>query len=177
MQKASDSLALGTTQLGEDFVFIVSIRDNGVPTTFRETHPSIPNQRALMIDLVPIFCLSPARPEIIFVADRSSSMSSAIDLFGSALNIFLQWLPVGLKFNICSLARITLSYGQRAKGTIETPLVKQWITLGASMRITVEQRHTEPMKPSLNTDSGTSSAKFRFLLTETFGIRKYSSNI
>lgn len=102
MHKASATLALGTTQLDDDFVLIVSNKDNGMPTAFLETHSSIPNQRALMVDLVPKFSLPPGRPEIIFVADRSGSMARQIPTLISALKVFLKSLPVGLKFNILS---------------------------------------------------------------------------
>ena len=106
MHQASATLALRSTHLGKDFVLIVSHRDIGIPTAFLEAHPSIPNQRALMLDLVPKFSLSPARPEIIFVADRSVSMASEIPTLISALKVFLKSLPVGVPFNI-------LSFGSR----------------------------------------------------------------
>jgi len=106
MHKASATLALGTTQLDDDFVLIVSNKDNGKPTAFLESHSSIPNQRAIMVDLVPKFSLTPARPEIIFVADRSGSMGGQIPTLISALKTFLKSLPVGVKFNI-------LSFGSR----------------------------------------------------------------
>lgn len=106
MHQASATLALGSTHLGKDFVLIVSHRDIGIPTAFLEAHPSIPNQRALMLDLVPKFSLPPARPEIIFVADRSGSMASEIPTLISALKVFLKSLPVGVPFNI-------LSFGSR----------------------------------------------------------------
>lgn len=102
MHKASATLALGSAQLDEDFVLIVCNKDNGNPTALLETHSSIPNQRALMLDLVPKFSLPPARPEIVFVADRSGSMQGQIPTLISALKVFLKSLPVGIKFNICS---------------------------------------------------------------------------
>jgi len=102
MHRASATLALGSTQLDDDFVLIVSNKDNGAPTAFLETHPDIPNQRALMVDLVPKFSLPPGRPEVIFVADRSGSMRSQIPTLVAALKVFLKSLPSGVKFNICS---------------------------------------------------------------------------
>lgn len=102
MHQASATLALGTTHPGKDFVLIVSSKDNGVPAAFLETHSSIPYQRALMVDLVPKFSLPPARPEIIFVVDRSGSMVNKIPALISALKVFPKSLPVGVKFNTCS---------------------------------------------------------------------------
>lgn len=102
MHKASATLALGTTQLDNDFILIVSNKDNGTPTAFMEIHSTIPNQRALMVDMVPRFSLLAGRPEIVFVADRSGSMARQIPALISALKVFLKSLPVGVKFNILS---------------------------------------------------------------------------
>ncbi|ORZ27431.1 von Willebrand factor type A domain-domain-containing protein [Lobosporangium transversale] len=103
MSKASATLSLGRAELDKDFVIHVLAKDTGDPSAILETHPSIPNQRALMTTLVPRFQLPPEKPEIIFVCDRSGSMQgTAISLARSALNVFLKSLPVGVKFNICS---------------------------------------------------------------------------
>jgi len=119
MHKASATLALGTTQLDDDFVLIISNKDNGMPTAFLEFHSSISNQRALTVDLVPKFSLPPCRPEIILVADRSGSISSNKTIDCSALltdlrygtpNSYVGLRPKGLfeisnlgvKFNILS---------------------------------------------------------------------------
>jgi len=100
--KASATLALGTTELASDFVLQVVAKDVGVPRAILEIHPSLPNQRALMTTLVPKFNLKSQKPEIIFVADRSGSMSSHIPTLVSALKVFLKSIPVGCMFNICS---------------------------------------------------------------------------
>ncbi|KAH7383858.1 von Willebrand factor type A domain-containing protein [Pyrenochaeta sp. MPI-SDFR-AT-0127] len=103
MTKASATLALGTAQLETDFVLQVIAKDTGVPKAVLETHPTIPNHRALMATLVPKFALPAEKPEIVFVCDRSGSMSgSRITLVIQALKVFLKSLPVGVKFNICS---------------------------------------------------------------------------
>ncbi|KAF9108977.1 hypothetical protein BGX27_008165, partial [Mortierella sp. AM989] len=103
MSKAAASLSLSGTELDKDFVIQVVAKDTGVPTAILETHPTIPNQRALMATLVPKFVLPPEKPEIVFICDRSGSMSgSRIKLAKSALKVFLKSLPVGVKFNICS---------------------------------------------------------------------------
>lgn len=102
MHRASATLSSTSTELNQDFVLILQITDHNAPKALLETHQFIPNQRALMVTLVPSFSLRPSHPEIVFVADRSGSMSSKIPTLISALRIFLKSLPVGVKFNICS---------------------------------------------------------------------------
>ncbi|KAL0259468.1 hypothetical protein SLS55_005205 [Diplodia seriata] len=104
MTKASATLSLGTAELDTDFIIQVVAKDTGNPTAILETHPSIPQQRALMTTLVPKFSLPSIRPEIVFICDRSGSMGSGskIPTAVEALKIFLKSLPVGVKFNICS---------------------------------------------------------------------------
>ncbi|KAK6386280.1 hypothetical protein LTS17_001855 [Exophiala oligosperma] len=99
---ASATLTLGTTELDKDFIIVVLAKDTETPRALLETHPRFPNQRAIMTSLVPKFALPNISPEIVFVVDRSGSMSSNIPLLISALKIFLRSLPVGVKFNICS---------------------------------------------------------------------------
>ena len=102
MNKASATLSLGETALERDFVLIILAKDTALPRALLETHPTIPNHRALMVTLVPKFSLPPSVPEIVFVADRSASMDGKMEMVKSAMNVFLQSLPVGVKFNICS---------------------------------------------------------------------------
>ncbi|KAF2475527.1 von Willebrand domain-containing protein [Lindgomyces ingoldianus] len=103
MNKASATLSLGTAQLDTDFILQIISKDSGIPKAILETHPTIPNQRALMATLVPKFSLPAEKPEVVFVCDRSGSMSgSRINLVIQALKVFLKSLPVGVKFNICS---------------------------------------------------------------------------
>lgn len=66
--KASATLSLGTSALEKDFVLIVQSKDVGTPKAILETHPSLPNHRALMATLVPKFSIRPTNPEIVFVA-------------------------------------------------------------------------------------------------------------
>lgn len=101
-QKATASLTLNTTELDKDFVVQVVASNLGDPIALLETHPTIPNQRALMTTLVPKFTLPADKPEIVFICDRSGSMGGQIPSLVAALNIFLKSLPVGVKFNICS---------------------------------------------------------------------------
>ncbi|KAK1780616.1 von Willebrand factor type A domain-containing protein [Copromyces sp. CBS 386.78] len=103
LQKASATLCLGTAELAQDFILQVVATNTGNPIALLETHPDIPQQRALMATLVPKFNLPSSRPEIVFVCDRSGSMGGArIEGLKSALRIFLKSIPVGAKFNICS---------------------------------------------------------------------------
>lgn len=52
MRKASATLSLGSAALEKDFVLIVQSKDIGVPKALLETHPTIPNHRAIMATLV-----------------------------------------------------------------------------------------------------------------------------
>ncbi|KAK4189074.1 von Willebrand factor type A domain-containing protein [Podospora australis] len=104
LQKASATLSLGTAELDKDFVLQVVATNTASPIAVLETHPSLPNHRALMATLVPKFNLPASRPEIVFVCDRSGSMWSGkrIPNLKIALRLFLKSLPLGVKFNICS---------------------------------------------------------------------------
>ncbi|KAJ5400817.1 hypothetical protein N7465_011306 [Penicillium sp. CMV-2018d] len=88
--------------LEQDFVILIKADGLDSPCALLERHPTIPNQRALMATLVPKFSLRPASPEVVFVVDRSGSMSHKIPTLRSALQVFLKSLPVGICFNICS---------------------------------------------------------------------------
>ncbi|KAM7195903.1 von Willebrand factor type A domain containing protein [Naviculisporaceae sp. PSN 640] len=102
LQKASATLSLGSAELEKDFVVHIVATNTSNPVAVLETHPTIPNQRALMATLVPKFNLPSGRPEIVFVCDRSGSMEYNISNLKAALHIFLKSLPLGVKFNICS---------------------------------------------------------------------------
>ncbi|CAJ0544609.1 Ff.00g037020.m01.CDS01 [Fusarium sp. VM40] len=102
LQRASATLQQGTDHLEQDFIVQVATTKLGEPSAILETHPTIPNQRAIMTTLVPKFKLPTEKPEIVFVCDRSGSMGGQIPNLKAALEIFLKSLPVGIKFNICS---------------------------------------------------------------------------
>jgi len=100
--RASATLALDTTVMEKDFIVIVKCRLAEVPRALLETHPTIPNQRALMTTLTPRFKLPPSLGEVVFIVDRSGSMEDRIDMTKKAMTVLLKSLPVGVKFNICS---------------------------------------------------------------------------
>ncbi|KAK3345908.1 hypothetical protein B0T25DRAFT_592311 [Lasiosphaeria hispida] len=103
LQKASATLSLDTTFLGDDFVLHAVTTNISNPVAVLETYPTIPNQRALIATLVPKINLPLSKPEIVFLCDRSGSMSgSNVTNMVAALQVFLKSLPVGVKFNICS---------------------------------------------------------------------------
>ncbi|KAG8671911.1 hypothetical protein FPOAC2_05271 [Fusarium poae] len=102
LRRASATLQQGTTHLEQDFVVQVAATNLGEPSAILETHPDLPNQRAIMTTLVPKFKLPAEKPEIVFICDRSASMSNQISNLQTALEVFLKSIPVGVKFNICS---------------------------------------------------------------------------
>ncbi|OAX82824.1 hypothetical protein ACJ72_02828 [Emergomyces africanus] len=102
LASATLTMQKGNLFFDKDFVLIVNAKDQDVPSAFVEEHPTIPNQRAVMATLVPKFNLPNNNPEIVFIIDRSGSMSGNIVTLQAALKIFLKSLPIGVKFNICS---------------------------------------------------------------------------
>lgn len=122
-QHASATLTLGRAELDKDFVIVVTSKGHDAPRALLETHPTIPNHRAVMATLVPKFSLPPIRPEIVFIADRSGSMQGKIPLLVSALKIFLKSLPVGTKFNICSFGSRHEFLWPRSKSYNESSLI------------------------------------------------------
>ncbi|KAL2614045.1 hypothetical protein R1flu_025737 [Riccia fluitans] len=100
--KGYATLSQKDTALDKDFVLLIVSAGAGEPQAIVETHPTIPNSKALLLSLVPKFNLPRIKPELIFVADRSGSMNSQIPQLKNALMVFLKSLPVGVKFNICS---------------------------------------------------------------------------
>ncbi|KAL6917419.1 hypothetical protein ACHAP8_011400 [Fusarium lateritium] len=102
LRRASATLQQGTTHLEQDFVVQVVATNLGEPSAILETHPDLPNQRAIMTTLVPKFKLPADKPEIVFICDRSGSMGNQMSNLKTALEVFLKSIPVGVKFNICS---------------------------------------------------------------------------
>ena len=122
LSQASASLTHGSIELHNDFILQILNKDTGTPKAILETHPTIPNQRALMTSLVPKFSLPQSRPEIVFIADRSGSMRDKIPTLISALQIFLKSLPVGVMFNICSFGGRHSFLWEKSKTYTQTSL-------------------------------------------------------
>lgn len=101
--QASATLTLGSVELAQDFVLQILADNIGNPQAVIETHPTLPNYRAIMTTLVPKFTLEQARPEVVFIADQSGSMNGSKNLaLVAALKLFLKSLPHGVRFNICA---------------------------------------------------------------------------
>ncbi|KAL6410740.1 hypothetical protein AUP68_07172 [Ilyonectria robusta] len=102
LSKASVTLSQGSASLDQDFIIHVVTTKIDEPVAFLETHPTIPNHRAIIATFVSKFNLPAEKPEIVFLCDRSGSMKGKLNDLIRALIIFLKSLPIGVKFNICS---------------------------------------------------------------------------
>lgn len=166
MNKASATLSLGSASLEKDFVLIVKSKDVGTPKALLETHPTIPNHRAIMTTLVPKFSLPPSRPEIVFLADRSGSMAGTnIAMLMSAMKVFLKSMPTGVKFNIGSFGTHCSFLWPKSQGYTSETLQESMAhveTFNASMggtetfkavEATINRRYTDlPLEIILLTD-------------------------
>jgi hypothetical protein len=101
--------------IDEDFVITVNADKQDLPFAFLETHPTLPNQKALMVSLVPKFSLPPDSSEIVFVIDRSGSMMDKMRTLRSALGLFLKSLPLGVPFNLISFGSSSEALWARSK--------------------------------------------------------------
>jgi len=107
---ANVSLRGGPSHLERDFVLeIVTEPPDRVdrPQALLQIHPDDQSCKALMLTFPPRFLLNHqislnGDREIVFIADRSGSMSDKISSLKSAMKIFLKSIPVGTMFNICS---------------------------------------------------------------------------
>ncbi|KAL7955629.1 VIT domain-containing protein [Trichoderma compactum] len=128
LQKAHATLSQGSAELDRDFIIQIAATGLGDPMAVLETHPTIPNQRALMATLVPRFNLPMEMTEVVFLCDRSGSMGGGqkIPNIVDALKIFLKSLPVGVKFNVCSFGSHYEFLWDRSmtyeEGTLETAI-------------------------------------------------------
>ncbi|KAI1295115.1 von Willebrand factor type A domain-containing protein [Xylaria venustula] len=98
----SATLSIQSHSLDKDFVITVNAANANVPKAILETHPAIPNQRALLVTLVPRFQLPFSPCEVVFIIDRSGSMEGKMNTVIQAMSTMLKSLRVGVKFNICS---------------------------------------------------------------------------
>ena len=122
--------------IDEDFVITVNADKQDLPFAFLETHPTLPNQRALMVSLVPKFSLPPDSSEIVFVIDRSGSMMDKMRTLRAALGLFLKSLPLGVPFNL-------ISFGSSSKAL--------WVRSKVSTRESLEEalQYTKKMQADL----------------------------
>lgn len=107
VETASVKLQSGSMFLDKDFVLEIATTSDGDaehPQAWLEQHPTMPNHKALMLTLPPGFLTRNAPPaqrsEILFLADRSGSMSDKIASLKSAMQFFLKGIPEGRRFNI-----------------------------------------------------------------------------
>jgi hypothetical protein len=107
VQTALVKLEDGSTLLDRDFVLDITTQpedDLEAPQAWLEIHPSFENHKAIMLTIPPSFMLrnqsASQDGEILFVADRSGSMTDKMNSVKSAMNFFLKGIPQGRKFNI-----------------------------------------------------------------------------
>lgn len=95
-----------TSFLKKDFVLDIKASIPTEPQAWLETHPSIENQKALMMHVPRHFLLEPRMlntpSEVLFLIDRSGSMEDKMDSVIFAMQFLLKGIPQGRKFNIWS---------------------------------------------------------------------------
>lgn len=103
---------LDSAPIHEDIVLFVNTDKENQSFALLETHPTIPNQRALMVSVTPALKLPPSNQpaEIIVVIGRSQGMNTHMPTVRVALETFLEYLPLEVHFNIilCGLAHRVL---------------------------------------------------------------------
>jgi hypothetical protein len=107
LRTAVIKLEEGRTTLDKDLVLTIhtTLADNAeTPQACLEIHPRFVNHKAVMLTLPSNFMLQAETfshdGEIIFVADRSGSMSDKIDSLKSAMMFFINGIPENRPFNI-----------------------------------------------------------------------------
>lgn len=106
-QPAMVKLNRSQMSLDRDFVLDIETEPESgrqEPQAWVEAHPTLANHQAIMLTIPPSFMArtnsTMQAQEIIFVADRSGSMSDKIEHLKSALSFFLKGIPVGRRFNL-----------------------------------------------------------------------------
>lgn len=105
---ATVKLPTETSCLDRDFVLQIYRANEtlGLPFACLEINPEFPDQSALMLTTPPKALIGPPREyggeEIVFVADRSGSISDKIEALKTAMEYFLAGLPPSCSFNLWS---------------------------------------------------------------------------
>lgn len=146
VETALVQLESSSTFLDKDFVLDIVTHPNGdneTPQAWLEEHPTLPDQRALMVTLPPKFLgqTTPAqmdeKGEILFLADQSGSMYDKIESLKSAMEFFLKGIPVGKTFNIWSFGSDYSSWCPQSvdynEGTLSAALAHVDKTFGDDM--------------------------------------------
>ncbi len=96
------NLKTNVTEMNKDFVLLIDSEDMHKPVVFLETDEE-KGSSAGMVSLVPSFNLKKQNVELVFLVDRSGSMSgSSIEQAKKALELFIHSMPSKCKFNIFS---------------------------------------------------------------------------
>jgi hypothetical protein len=103
----SSIVRLRDSFLEKDFVLDISTRSRNGPEEPRawvEIHPDLEHHKAVMLTIPPSLMLDQNAGrddgEILFVADRSGSMSDKMESLKSAMAFFLKGIPLRRNFNI-----------------------------------------------------------------------------
>jgi hypothetical protein len=115
--------------IDKDFVVTFKADKQDLPFAFLETHPTLPDQKALMVSIVPKFSLPPDLSEILFLVDCGRSMDGEIPTLRSVLELSLKSLPLGMPFNI-------ISFGDRSEALWPRSKVSSKESLAEAFRYT-----------------------------------------
>ncbi|CAG8771750.1 4741_t:CDS:2, partial [Funneliformis caledonium] len=94
------TLAEQITYLEKDFILVVKSKDLDQPRAFVEYNPET-ETKCVMLTLIPKFALNTTMTELVFVVDRSGSMSyEPMKKAAQALELLLRSLPEDCYFNV-----------------------------------------------------------------------------
>ncbi|CAG8757099.1 14038_t:CDS:2, partial [Funneliformis caledonium] len=126
------TLAEQITYLEKDFILVVKSKDLDQPRAFVEYNPET-ETKCVMLTLIPKFALNTTMTELVFVVDRSGSMSDEpMKKAAQALELLLRSLPEDCYFNVVSFGSHHDSLFPKSQFYSETSL-SQAIKLAQSM--------------------------------------------